>query len=372
MYIHLLFIFCFSLTILKAQPLRVKSADDALFLEHPVAAKETWYSLGRLYHVSAKQLAAYNHAKLSNDLKIGVIVQIPLSDTNFLQEENPEPGDFIIPIVHTVQEKEGLFRISQQYRKVDQALLRQWNGLATDATRLGMDMIIGFLRVRKESSLSARAWKGYPANGIVINPATVLDSLRILKVTDSTLAAKKSSAPIAKVSENTFSGRADTAALKTVGAAGVSVVKTSMADKDSISPAVRENTSIYTGSSNQVAPRRDTTGLPQIPVDFEGVYKEIFEKQIKDRATQKVSGSASFFKSISGWKDGKFYLLMQGATPGTIVQIKSVANGRIVYAKVLGEIPPGKGNEGLLARISSAAVAQLQMPEAKFDVVLEW
>jgi hypothetical protein len=63
---------------------------------------------------------------------------------------------------------------------------------------------------------------------------------------------------------------------------------------------------------------------------------------------------------------------MNSLTPGTIIKVIAVTNNRVVYAKVLGGIPPGKENEGLTLRISNAATAQLGMGEGFFDVKISW
>ena len=74
-------------------------------------------------------------------------------------------------------------------------------------------------------------------------------------------------------------------------------------------------------------------------------------------------GSASIFKSTSGWQDAKYYALMNNISPGTVVRITNPVNSRIIFAKVLGELPPGKENDGLLIRISNAAAAELKINE---------
>jgi LysM repeat protein len=72
-----------------------------------------------------------------------------------------------------------------------------------------------------------------------------------------------------------------------------------------------------------------------------------------------ASGSATIFRSTSGWQDGKYYALMDNVPVGTIVQIKHAGTNKIVYAKVLGQLSAIKENAGLLLRVSNAAAAEL-------------
>ncbi len=87
---------------------------------------------------------------------------------------------------------------------------------------------------------------------------------------------------------------------------------------------------------------------------------------------QTISGKAAAFKSTSGWKDGKYYVLMNKTQPGTVVKITNPSNNKFVYAKVLGEIPPIKENEGLMIRISNAAASELLFGEGQFEVEVSW
>ena len=47
---------------------------------HRVQPGETWYALGRKYHVHPRKIAAYNGLSLSSGLKVGQVVKIPPSD----------------------------------------------------------------------------------------------------------------------------------------------------------------------------------------------------------------------------------------------------------------------------------------------------
>ena len=58
-------------TFSQGSPLMVRSEGGKLFLTHNVVAKENWYSIGRMYNVSPKELSAYNGMSLDKGLSIG-------------------------------------------------------------------------------------------------------------------------------------------------------------------------------------------------------------------------------------------------------------------------------------------------------------
>ena len=109
--------------------------------------------------------------------------------------------------------------------------------------------------------------------------------------------------------------------------------------------------------------------------DGSGFFKELYRQQssIND-GFRSTTGSGAIFKSTSGWQDAKYYALMNNITPGTIVRVTNPLNSRTIFAKVLGELPPGKENEGLLIRISNAGAAELKVneKESKFSAEVSY
>src|SRR5258705_9697361 len=68
--------------------LLIKSSDKGLYLEHKVVAKESFYSVGRLYNVSPKSIASFNKLDMTKGLFIDQKIRVPLTDTNFTQNGN--------------------------------------------------------------------------------------------------------------------------------------------------------------------------------------------------------------------------------------------------------------------------------------------
>jgi hypothetical protein len=106
----------------------------------------------------------------------------------------------------------------------------------------------------------------------------------------------------------------------------------------------------------------------------ESNHKKYFELQTRKTPVSKnETVTAGIFKTASGWQDEKFYLLIDGVPPGSIIKITNPANNKVIYAKVLGVMSGIRQNEGLNIRISNAAAAALEIAEQdKFIVQLRY
>ena len=75
---------------------------------------------------------------------------------------------------------------------------------------------------------------------------------------------------------------------------------------------------------------------------------------------------------MAGWYDGKFYILSTQFTIGTVVKVTNKKNRQMIFAKVIGELPVIKKGESIVARLSSAACAALDVwDEDDFDIIIQ-
>ncbi|RYG42339.1 MAG: LysM peptidoglycan-binding domain-containing protein, partial [Chitinophagaceae bacterium] len=130
----------------------IQGASPDLHLVHTVVAKENWYSIGRIYNTSPKDLAPYNKTTIEKPLAIGQLVRIPLTNGNFSQNGSKQPDENLIPLFHIVQEKEGMYRVSVTYNKVSSGNLKKWNNLSSDQLKNGMKLVVGYLKVKADQS----------------------------------------------------------------------------------------------------------------------------------------------------------------------------------------------------------------------------
>lgn len=343
---------CFALSLLvlagfgQQQPLQLQQESGKLFLQHKVAPKENWYSIGRLYNVPPNQAASFNGTAITRGLVIGESLRIPMLPANFTQDGAAGADEVLVPVYHTVKEKEGLYRISQNYNKVPLEKLRAMNNLSSDEIAVGTPLVIGYLKVKKDLSPLAASGSVAPAKKTSPPVAQAEPVKKDPPVTPKPEPVKKETAP----------------------------VKTE--------PVQPKTEPVTTQKTDPPTPKTEPVPVPKTtPANTSGgvssvgggAFRSAFETQTRggNPATEQPGLSAAF-KSTSGWKDGKYYILMNKVTPGTIVRVTNPANSRVIYAKVLGEIPPMKENDGLFARISNAAAAELGLGEGRFDLQFGW
>lgn len=297
--------------------IEVKGTGSGIYVEHTVAPKESFYSIGRLYNLPANEIAVYNHLKMADGLKIGQALHIPLVKENFTQTGETAKTEALVPVFHTVAAGETLYRLGVNYNKVSQASLKTWNHLASDEITAGTPVIIGFLKVDK--NLSALAKKKFPA---ITAPA-----------------------------ETTVQKAAPAAAETAANAVPPSTV-----------PAEVRETPAAKAEETTTAPAGQQAG------HFSGGYfKDLYAARSENKMPVKSDGMAGVFKSMSGWQDGKYYCFYNQAVPGTVLKITERTSGKTIYAKVLDAVPDIKQNSGLLVVISNAGAEELGVGDTRFD-----
>ena len=129
--------------------------------------------------------------------------------------------------------------------------------------------------------------------------------------------------------------------------------------QDNNQPAVEDESYNHISSSSNT----DATDQPE----FKPIGEGYFASQFSSKKLKKIEGTSMIFKTASGWSDGKYYILMNEADPGSIVKV-TAPNGKTIYAKVLWNMGDLKENEGINFRISDAAATALNLTEDKFDI----
>ncbi len=320
-----------SFSLAAQSDLIVQSQGDKLYLNHTVAAKENLYSIGRLYNISPREIAPFNGLTITSGLEIDQLIKVPLTTENFIQRKAAAGTDEVfVPLYHQVAEKEGLFRIGQNANKVSADYLKEWNGLPSENISVGQKLVVGFLKVKKDASALAATSNISRIGGAV--PASFLgESLAVAPVSTPATPAQ---APVANT---------------------VNTDRTPAPANTGVAAPVTPQTQTTPASTGNTA---------RGGADGAGFFKPVYQQQSQSSSGFKSeSGSAAIFKSTSGWQDAKYYALMNNITPGTIVRVTNPGNKRIIFAKVLGELPPGKENDGLLIRISNSAAAELRISD---------
>ncbi len=341
-------LFCLPLfAVAQDKPLIAEGSSSDLYLIHTVAAKENYYSIGRIYNISPKEYAPYNNLSMSQALALGQKIKIPLSKTNFLQSGTPDAGEVLVPVYHTVKDKEGLYKISAGANKLPVATLKKWNHLSGETVNNGTNLIIGYLRVKKD--LSPLASQAIDAPG--------LDNSAPTETAEAVAETHKPVTPVTAPSKKIINKEV--------------VADQPKQEEVQVKPA--QKTKYEAPVTSDAATSGDNYTSANNYNFRGGAFKPDYNKQIAGQSIAKENGAAAIFKSTSGWEDGKYYCLYNSAQAGSIVKVTNAANGRSIYAKVLDLIPDIKQNNGITIRISNSAAEQLGVSnEDKFDCMVEY
>ncbi len=342
---------------------------------HTVVAKENYYSIARLYNLSPKEIAAYNNLNMEAGLQIGQKIKIPApgqvtlpaAPTSSVVKPTivapPKPTTAVVapaennvPMRHVVAQGETLFRISKNFN-VDVNDVKQWNNLSSDDVKIGQTLIIN------------KGVKSEVGVGQVTSQTTVATTKAQVPVAATTAPPKKVTEDtalvyISPVETKVEEPKKDENVQKAVGirSAGYSQAPPV---KQPVAESIKAESIVVSSTKTQTtAPSKAVVyeaGESNAPV--EGAFSSVFTK---GKNANNFSGEAATFKSTSGWQDNKYYVLINDVAPGTILKIAT--SEKVVYAKVLGNMPEMKENNGLLLRISNAAAAHLGIVDPKFPV----
>jgi hypothetical protein len=299
----------------QSSPLVVQGESGKLYLLHGVEAGENWYSVGRMYNISPREIAPFNGETLEQPLVIGQQLKIPLKLVNFSQDGLKGTGESLVPVYHLVQEKEWLYKISPNYNAVPIENLEKWNHVSRDHAKKGMQLIVGFLKVKASQSSLAK---------MAVSPDRPVNPVPDQEVKREDIA-----------SENNHLTKTESKQVN------------SPADNSETKPVNSYSNSHPSGAGGYFKP------------DYSG-------------GTGSVTGIAGIFKSTSGWQDGKYYALMNNVQVGTIVKVTNAGAHKSIYAKVLGQLPEMKESEGLTIRISNAAASELGTDQTRFPIEIKF
>ena len=318
----LLLLLSFCCTFIFAQnELLVQRSDKGLYLMHKVTPGESFFSVGRLFNVPAKEIAAFNGLDMNHGLNIGQDLKIPLNHTNFNQAAAKGR-----PVYYVVGNGEGLYRVSVNNNKVLMANLRKFNHLTSDQISAGQKLVVGYLVSPQADKISE------PSADAGSDVATAPVQQPEIKT-----------APPAEKKETERAADAD---------------PRPQPEKKQVE--TEEKPPVRTAPPSQVAVT-DGTG---------GYFRSQFEQQVRQQPVKRdETASAGIFKTASGWQDAKYYALMDKVEPGTIIRIINPTNNKVIFAKVLGEMSGIRQNQGYDVRISNAAASALDVSDTEKFIV---
>ncbi len=114
-----------------------------------------------------------------------------------------------------------------------------------------------------------------------------------------------------------------------------------------------------------------TSAPPALKENIVSNKNAIMDKSLREfYLTQLASGNEITDAGIGKWFDiasASTDLCMHATAPvGTIVKFKNVMNDRVVYLRVIGNLPSSGENSGVIIRISAATAKQVTILDKKF------
>jgi LysM repeat protein len=348
----LILFFCIPL-LLNAQnnPLIIDGVSPHFYIKHTVQAKENYYSIGRIYSISPKEIAPFNNLQLEKGLSLHQVIKIPLLEVNFTQTGSADANDVLVPVYHAVNNKEGLYRVGVNYNNLPVATLKLWNGIKGDAVPGGTKLIVGYLKVNPSLSTLSSMAKKMPGGANAQQAQAVVKKEPTVEIKEAV-----------KIKEDVENGTVE----------GTVKAKETIVVKEQPPVTVKKDALPVTVEKEAESVNQPVATSATVKSFNGGYFINTYGKQEKKGGVKYETGVAAIFKSNSGWEDGKYYCLHNSATPGTIIKVTSTTTGKSIYAKVLDVIPDIKQNSGLLIRISNAAAQELGEGEIKFDCSLTY
>lgn len=278
---------------------------------HTIKSGESLSSIAPQYGTTVGDIMRLNGMNASSKLSVGQTIKIPAEGVHIASNINPDAGKVektADSATHTVLPGESLYRISRDH-KISVENLRKWNNLPDNNIKPGQ-----ILKLSENAVLPEVPAKAETA------PKTV------------TMIESAKSDPVTKTAETPVVA---------------------------VQPA------------GSVLKKSDTTVISR-SVPNGGFFAPSFSSDVEGKKLQSANGNAGVFQSQAGWTNGKYYMQMNGVTPGTIVKL--TANRTSIYAKVLWNLSDSKENAGLQYRISDAAAAVLGLPQnaKSFPISIEY
>ena len=361
--------FMVSTSVLSAQKQRlfVQSARTGLFIDHKVQPKETFNSIASFYNIAPDTLSEYNNMDYYDGELLAKNLKIPLQANNFYQKGLTDSSLAFIPVYHLTKSSQTVQQISAQFNKVPVTSLKLWNGIPKTGIVSGMQILVGYLKV--QPGLLAYFEEATPYDIAVVEKPKVVVVKPEIKIDSAALIVKE------EIKVKDESKVENPKAKKEIDSTVIAKLDKKVKDKSKpvvVKPKeeVKKEPKVNAEKPGEIVTEiKAETPKPIVANKLHvGFFQSIYKPSVPKEKI--LTGDAAVFESNSGWQDGKYYILIAKLKAGAIVKI-SFAN-KILYAKVLGDMPVMEENKDLLLRISNSAANELGVKDVKFPVVVTY
>jgi LysM repeat protein len=352
----------------------VTNMNNTSIINHAVQAKENWYSIGRLYNVHPKELAVYNKTAVDKGLKIGQLVQVPITANNRLGFfDNLQEGEAKFPFYYLVKKGDILNKIAI-LNNTTREVIRSWNNFTSDSIFVNQKLLVGYLKVKyAESALvnaNLSAIPTYTTPPTDVKASTANNTTELKQEPIKSLDPKEQQPNVVKVEAKPNQP---------------TIVHTKA---NTITPPSNEKPIVENPIPKPDKPKQSDIAVKQVPNNIEkqttaievktvtpelntvGYYSKGFKKG-KSIKTIDINNCGTF-KANAGWDDDKYFITTDAAPVGSVVKLMNPSNNKTVYAMVLD-------NNGMMKKvlqndcnISNATAYALGIKETKmFNIKIE-
>lgn len=283
---------------------------DGWEIPHQIKPKETIFSIARNYHTPPALLASYNDMTIRQSLKPGSKIYIPLGAYNLKTESGMHTSE-MRPFYHRLKAGESLKKIAKN-SNISQHKLLEWNNMTTGNIYEGEILLTGWILFDATNSNYTEIVKSEPT--AKPTPPTTISQ----QPNTNTVTHPASNLPVPpppyhpnKATDSTYT-----------------IVIPSKTPTDSTDENKSEVEILYDSQT------------------MNGV-NAVSEK-----------GPAAFFKSNNA-NPSFYYAFHNTAAKGSIIKVKNLNNGKVVFVKVLGHIPATGQYYNCIIGISGKARAAL-------------
>lgn len=347
----------FTITVSAQEKLFIRGSALDMYVVYPSNGSESLQSISNGFGLSVSKLSSYNNTNINPAavLAKGTEVKIPFTKDILLKQ----PGENSGPVFHLIKKGDNLYHLSQLYNKVPIASLREWNHLKNDVVKDGQQLIVGYM-VNAKTAIEKPAEKKPEAkkDAVVMNNVPAPEKKPEVK---KDIPVTNNSVIIEDKDRKLFPDK--------LPPAPSSISKT---QPTIIVPVVKDNKVTEPKQPVTEPKKKDEPPTEYSPKEGdEGFFATSYAEHAKEQTQQFHSGDAATFKTISGWTDRKFYVLMNDVAPRTVVRITGPTN-KSICAMVLGPLQETKGASGLLLRLSNSAASALGIIDPKFTVTVTY
>lgn len=330
---------CFlSITVFAQEKLVVGGKASDQYVLYTANGIESLLNISNQFGQSVNKLATYNKINVNTSMAFakGTLIKIPINSNNLLQKksENSEP------VYHLIKKGENLYQLSQAFYKVPASSIKTWNNLKSNTVKSGQSLIVGYM---------------VNAKSVTAKKSEIKKDIPAVNSTDGV--------PV-PIPEKKYTDKKEPILPATVKKDAVVIIEPILISKEN-------KTTEDKPKANSANKNVELTEAYTPKVGDEGFFAIYYHEMRKPFSQQFHSGDAATFKSISGWTDRKFYVLVNDIAPKTIVRITGV-NKKSICAMVLGPLPETKGSADLLFRISNSGANALGITDTKFPITISY